>query len=302
MAMTQAQRNANAERVIKELGVDRMGLGPDAPKLPPRAGRGDVRGSQLPIENNIAGVLLFEFGEIWGRPGLDLKTRSFISVAALIGMRAEDLLYRHINIALNLGVTPEEIHEVLLHGSVYGGYAAWYAGAAVANEVFVARGLLEAGSGVTPAPAPPMTHEERLAARERIINTLAVSRLGLAPDAPTMTPLPGGPTFTARMDPLEQELAFIGADQGYGEVWGRPGLSLRIRSFVTMALLQVMLESSQLHIHIANALNLGVARDEINEALMQAGVYHGTSGWHHSITVARHVFEQHPAAGGKTKA
>jgi 4-carboxymuconolactone decarboxylase len=60
-----------------------------------------------------------------------------------------------------------------------------------------------------------------------------------------------------------------------------------------------MLEYYKLHIHIDNALNIGITRAEVSEALTQTGVYHGTSGWHNAFTVARHVFDQHPTAGGK---
>jgi 4-carboxymuconolactone decarboxylase len=297
-AMTQTERIAAYERVVRELGVGRIGTGPDAKSLPSRGGRGDARGSALPIESEILGIQMFEFGEIWGRPGLDLKTRSFISVAAHIALRVPDQLYRQINIALNLGITPEEIHEVLLHGATYGGFAAWDLAYGVANEVFVARGILEPGTGVEIAPVPAMDHAEREAARIRIVHTLGVGRVGAGADAPVLTALPGGPAFSGRADDLENEIAFITADYGYGEIWGRPGLPLRIRSFVTMSLLQTLRKNNQLHIHIGNALNIGITRDEVNEALAQTGIYIGGSGWHNGITVARHIFAQHPAAGG----
>src|SRR5262249_31346437 len=159
--MTQAERNAAYERVRAQLGVGRIGSGPDAPPLPPRPGSVVRRGAALPIEAEMHGAqVLFEY-EVWGRPGLDLRTRSFITVAALIAMRAGDLLYRHINCALNLGITPEEIHEVLLHSASYGGQVAWEHGMGIANEVFVARGILPDGKGVTVVPKPPTDELER---------------------------------------------------------------------------------------------------------------------------------------------
>lgn len=296
MSMTQTQRNEAYRDVVAKLGVGRIGTGPDAKPLPPRGGRHDVRGSALPIESEIHGIQMFEFGEIWGRPGLDLKTRSFITLASVIALRAPDQIYKYANIALNLGVTPEEIHEVLLHGSTYGGLVAWEIAYGAVNELFVARGILQPGEGIEITPVPAMDHAEREAARIRICDTLGVSRLGTGPDAPFVDPLPGGPTFTGRQSPIENEIAFVTADYGYGEVWGRPGLPLRIRSFVTISLLQTMRKNHQLHIHICNGLNIGITRDEVNEALAQTGIYIGGSGWHNAITVARHVFEQHPAA------
>ena len=123
---------------------------------------------------------------------------------------------------------------------------------------------------------------------------LNVGKVGSGPDAKVLTALPGGPSYHGRANPLEQEIAFITADYGYGEVWGRTGLALKIRSFVTMTILATMRENHQLHIHIANGLNIGITRDEVNEMLAQIAVYLGGSGWHNAITVARHIFEQHP--------
>jgi 4-carboxymuconolactone decarboxylase len=300
--LTQSERNAAYERVIRDLGVDRIGTGHDAPALPLRPGAAGQRGSALAIESEVLGAQMFEFGEMWSRPSLDYRTRAFVTVAALVGMRATDLLYRHINIALNLGITPEEIHEMLLHGSVYGGLAAWYNGFAIANEVYVARGILEQGTGVSVTPEPPMDDDQRKQAADSVIAALGVGRIGLGPDASFIATMPGGPEFSAARTQTIDDFAKMHGDYGYGEVWGRPGLPLRIRSFVTMALLHVMLESHQLHIHIINALNLGILPDEIREAQSHVGVYHGSSGWNYADTVCRFAFEQHPAAGGTPKA
>lgn len=296
-ALAQEQRNAAYDRVIADIGLGRIGTGADAPVLPPR-GQGDIRGSALPIESEVLGAQMYGYGEIWSRPGLDLRTRAMITVAVLTAMRAGDLLYEQLNVALNVGVTPEELHEIFLHGSVYGGAAAWQNAYSVANEVFVARGILQPGSGVAIKPAPPMDREQRIAARNRITAALGVGRIGFGPDAPIPNRLPGGPNLSGRGDPRDQDIALMTADYGYGEVWGRPGLSLRDRSFVTQAMLAAMLENHQFHIHVCNALNIGITREEIHEMLLQISIYHGTSGWHFNVTVAQHMFDQHPAAGG----
>lgn len=61
------------------------------------------------------------WGDVWQRPGLDLKTRSLITVAMLIAMGKQHELKGHVRGALNNGVTPEELQEVLLHASIYCG-------------------------------------------------------------------------------------------------------------------------------------------------------------------------------------
>ena len=61
------------------------------------------------------------WGDVWQRPGLDLKTRSLITLAMLTALGKQHEIKGHVRGALNNGVTPEEIQEVLLHASVYCG-------------------------------------------------------------------------------------------------------------------------------------------------------------------------------------
>ena len=292
--MTQTEREAAYERVCRELGVDRIGTGPDAPALPARRGHESPRGAALPIESEVyAAVKLYEYGEIWGRPGLDLRTRCFISMVAVAAMGHEDQLYRQINSALNIGMTPEEIHEALIQVSCYGGVSAWEQAVGVADEVFVARGVLPTGNGVRVELKAPMDHNDRKVAAEKVMAALGAARLGLTEDAPMLDSLQGSVGMGGLdSSPLGQELAWIGGHYGYGEVWGRPGLELRIRSFLTVAILQIMHENDQLHFHINNAINQGISPEELREALVQAGVYGGTSGWNNASNVARDVFRQ----------
>lgn len=64
------------------------------------------------------------WGDVWQRPGLDLKTRSLITVAMLTALGKQHELKGHVRGALNNGVTPEQLQEVLLHASVYCGLPA----------------------------------------------------------------------------------------------------------------------------------------------------------------------------------
>ncbi|WP_309682400.1 carboxymuconolactone decarboxylase family protein [Polaromonas sp.] len=64
------------------------------------------------------------WGDVWQRPGLDLKTRSLITVAMLTALGKQHELKGHVRGALNNGVTREELQEVLLHASIYCGVPA----------------------------------------------------------------------------------------------------------------------------------------------------------------------------------
>jgi 4-carboxymuconolactone decarboxylase len=92
--------------------------------------------------------------------------------------------------------------------------------------------------------------------------------------------------------PIESELNAFQGEYGYGELWGRPALGPRIRSMITMAVLQALVENDQLHFHINNAVNIGLSGAEIHEVLAHAGVYAGVSGWRNAANVARDVFLQ----------
>jgi 4-carboxymuconolactone decarboxylase len=64
------------------------------------------------------------WGDVWQRPGLDLKTRSLITVAFLTALGRQHELKGHVRGALNNGATAQEIQEVLLHASIYCGLPA----------------------------------------------------------------------------------------------------------------------------------------------------------------------------------
>jgi len=62
------------------------------------------------------------WGNVWQRPGLDLKTRSLVTVAMLTALGKQHELKAHARGALNNGATPEELREVMLHATVYCGF------------------------------------------------------------------------------------------------------------------------------------------------------------------------------------
>jgi len=78
--------------------------------------------------------------DMWTRPGLDLKARSMITLAALAALGTNpQQLQTHINAALNCGCTRDEIRELMMHLVVYLGFPRAMAGMYCAKEVFAAR-------------------------------------------------------------------------------------------------------------------------------------------------------------------
>jgi 4-carboxymuconolactone decarboxylase len=80
-------------------------------------------------------ITRYAWGEIWARPGLDRRTRSCITLTALIALGHFDELAMHIRAARRNGLTQDEIKEVLLQSAVYCGVPAANHAFAVAQQV-----------------------------------------------------------------------------------------------------------------------------------------------------------------------
>ena len=76
------------------------------------------------------------FGDIWTRPGLELRERSMITVAALTVLGREPELRLHLRGALRVGISREKINEMMIHLAHYGGWPTGVAGLRIAKEVF----------------------------------------------------------------------------------------------------------------------------------------------------------------------
>ena len=80
-------------------------------------------------------VTEFVCGEIWSRPGLDLRTRSLIAIAVSVALARPRALELNIRMAQSNGATRQEISETLLHVAPYAGFPACWEGLALADEV-----------------------------------------------------------------------------------------------------------------------------------------------------------------------
>ena len=86
-------------------------------------------------------LIEFPFGDIYSRPGLDLKSREIAVVAALTALgNATPQLKVHIHGALNVGCSEQEVVEVIMQMAVYAGFPAALNGLFAAKEVFAERG------------------------------------------------------------------------------------------------------------------------------------------------------------------
>jgi 4-carboxymuconolactone decarboxylase len=91
-------------------------------------------------------VVAWGFGEIYARPALEPRDRQLVTLGMLTALGGcEPQLEVHINAALNVGLTAEQIVEALLHSAVYCGFPRALNATFVAKKVFAERNLLPVG-------------------------------------------------------------------------------------------------------------------------------------------------------------
>jgi len=100
-------------------------------------------------------VVAWGFGEIYARPGLEPRDRQLVTLGMLTALGGcEAQLDVHVNASLNVGLTPQQIVEALLHAAVYCGFPRALNATFAAKKVFAERGLLpvrgEAATAATP--------------------------------------------------------------------------------------------------------------------------------------------------------
>jgi len=104
--------------------------GADSPLL------GDVRRLAPALEKYSQGAL---FGDVWKRPGLSPRDRSVVTLAALIARNQTIEMGYYLNVALDNGVKPREISEIITHLAFYAGWPNAFSALPVAKDVFEKR-------------------------------------------------------------------------------------------------------------------------------------------------------------------
>ncbi|ARP95156.1 carboxymuconolactone decarboxylase family protein [Bordetella genomosp. 13] len=93
-------------------------------------------------------------------------------------------------------------------------------------------------------------------------------------------------------DDLTAPLQKLVTEYCWGEVWGRPGLDRRTRSFLNLAMLMALNRPNELRLHIRGAVNNGISREEITEVVLQAAIYCGVPAALDSMKAAKEVIAE----------
>ncbi len=96
----------------------------------------------------------------------------------------------------------------------------------------------------------------------------------------------------ASADQLTAPLQKLVTEWCWGEVWTRPGLERKTRSFLNLAMLTALNRPHEVKIHVRGALNNGVTEEEIVEVILQAAIYCGVPAAMDSMRIASEVIRQ----------
>ncbi|MSO75669.1 MAG: hypothetical protein EXQ87_01980 [Alphaproteobacteria bacterium] len=196
------------------------------------------------------------YGGVWSRPGLALPERMISALAALAPLERLPQLRLHVAAALDLGLTPRSILEIFLQAGLYAGFPTAETAAELAGEVFKARGL---AMPEEPSGAASLSELDRRGAE--LMGELHGTR--------------GREGYAAPGNAVTGALYATAIQYGYGELWFRPGLDRRQRMLVSVAAFTALGLEGQVKKFGQSALNVGLTKGEVIEAIIQTGPYGG---------------------------
>jgi 4-carboxymuconolactone decarboxylase len=188
-------------------------------------------------------------GDLWERPGLSERDRGIVTVAQMIASNQTAELAFYTDKALDDGVTPAEISEIVTHLAFYSGWENAMSAIPILHEVFSDH---DVDTADLPSADPTLLPIDQAAEAARAE--------GVESDYGTVAP--GVVEFTGSV--LFQDL------------WLRPDLAPRDRSLVTVVALVASNQTAQIPFHLNRALDNGLSTDEAGETLTHLAFY---TGW-----------------------
>ena len=204
-------------------------------------------------------------GDVWKRPGLSPRDRSVVTLAALIGRNQSIALSDHLKLALDHGVKPAEISEIITHLAFYSGWANATAAIAVAKDVFAERNV---GPDQLPAASPALLPLNEVSEADRA--KLVSDQFGAM--------FPGVVEYTTNVL--------------FRDLWLRPNLAPRDRSLATISALIATGHVAQISYHLNRAMDNGLTQTQAAEAITHLAFYAGWPSVFSAMPVAKEIFEK----------
>ena len=206
-------------------------------------------------------------GDLWNRPGLSPRDRSIVTIAALIARDQTVELPFYLNRALDNGVKPGEISEIITHLAFYAGWANAMDAIPAARDAFRTRNI--GADQLPPASGPQLPLDE---ATEKLRATRVGEQFG------QITP----------------SLVQYTTDVLFRDLWLRPGLAPRDRSLVTVSALVATGQVAQIAYHLNRAMDNGLTREDAGELLGHLAFYAGWPNAFSAAPVVKDVIEKRP--------
>lgn len=224
----------------------------------------DMRMVAQALEKYTQGTLL---GDVRKRAGLSARDRSIVTLAALIARSQTTEMPYYLNLALDNGVKPREISEIITHLAFYSGWGNAVSAVAAAKDIFVQRKI---GADQLPPASPALLPQDEAAEAQR------ATRVGQQFGAVA-------PAIVADTTNLL-----------FGDLWLRPDLAPRDRSLVTVSSLIATGQVAQIPYHLNRAMDNGLTQPQAAEAMSHLAFYVGWPNVFSALPVAKDVFEQRP--------
>jgi 4-carboxymuconolactone decarboxylase len=224
--------------------------------------REDVRAVSPALERYATDKLA---NDLWKRPGLSPRDRSVVTVAAVVTRNQGILLPEQLNLALDNGVKPAEISEIITHLAFYAGWGNAMAATAIAKEVFEARGIGPNQLPKAKVDLLPLDEKAEAGRAARVEQGTGPASPGLVRDT---------------------------AEILFRDLWLRPDLKPRDRSLITVSALIAAGQVEQIPYHLNRAMDNGLTREEASEVISHLAYYAGWPNAFSAAPVARAVFEK----------
>jgi 4-carboxymuconolactone decarboxylase len=204
-------------------------------------------------------------GDVWKRPGLSARDRSIVTLSVLVARNQTVEMPYYLNLALDGGVTPAEISELITHLAYYAGWGNAMSAVAVTSNVFAKRGI-RADQLPSASPKPLDQDDAAEARREKLVS----EQFGDV--------APGVVQYTT--------------EALFRDLWLRPDLAPRDRSLVTVSALVSAGQVAQMPFHLNRAMDSGLTREQASEMLTHLAFYAGWPNVFSALPVAKDVFEK----------
>jgi 4-carboxymuconolactone decarboxylase len=204
-------------------------------------------------------------GNLWKRSDLSPRDRSIVTLAALITRNQTGELPYYLDLALDNGVKPSEVSEIITHLAFYAGWGNAASASHVAEDVFVRR---KVGADQLAQASPPLLPLDKAAEADRAARV--------------------GQQFGAVAPGLVQYTT----DILFNDLWLRPDLAPRDRSLVTVSALITSGQVAQMPYHLNRAMDNGVTQAQAGEVITHLAFYAGWPNAFSALPVAKEVFEK----------